>query len=40
MLKINMCSHCLKKLKKEKGNRYSDYCYVYSGKSQIKNKKN
>ena len=26
--RVNMCSNCLRKLEKEKGNRYSDYCYI------------
>ena len=26
--RVNMCSDCLKKLIKQKGNKYSEYCYV------------
>ena len=36
--KVNLCSDCLKKLKNQKGNQYSEYCYVCGEKILIKGK--
>lgn len=35
---VNMCSNCLKKLEKQKGNKYSDYCYICGEKILFKDK--
>ena len=35
---VNFCSDCLQKLKKQKGNQYSEYCYVCGEKILIKGK--